>query len=154
MWQSAIALAKEGLKAAVEAGQPTVLLDEPEAGLSLVWQAKLWELLRDPAVAQRYQVIVATHSVFGLDVPGATYVDMATGYREEALAAVRSARLLPEDRSCKYRLVRGLPPGKDDTCCARPPRRKDSRCNSLVTRARLPSSMRPWRTSSAALASM
>lgn len=95
MWQSAIALAKEGLKPTVEAGQPTVLLDEPEAGFSLVWQAKLWELLRDPVVAQRYQVIVATHSVFGLDVPGATYVDMTTGYREEALAAVRSARLLP-----------------------------------------------------------
>ena len=42
----------------------TVLLDEPERGLDLGQQEMLWiDIL--PAVAQRYQVIATTHSVFG-----------------------------------------------------------------------------------------
>lgn len=82
VWAKKLDLVEARLKASIEKGQPTLLLDEPEANFSLQWQARLWKLLGSPDVASRFQVIVATHSVFALNLPQAHYIDMEPGYRE------------------------------------------------------------------------
>jgi predicted ATPase len=64
-----------------EDGPPTILLDEPGRSLSIPRQAELWNIL---ARQQRFQIIVATHSVFALHVMGAKYIDVQPGYLEES----------------------------------------------------------------------
>ena len=59
------------------------------ANFSLVWQARLWTLLANPQVAERFQVIVASHSAFALGSPHAHYIDLQNGFREEAEQALR-----------------------------------------------------------------
>lgn len=94
IWEEAISLAETllvpGLPAVGGAAPlPTILLDEPESGLGIPLQARLWNVLAETAQARTYQVIVASHSVFALGLGGAHYLDTAQGYRgacEEALA--------------------------------------------------------------------
>lgn len=86
VWGSAIDLVKARLEPRCEKGQFTVLLDEPEANFSLQWQAKLWELIASPAVAERCQVIVASHSPFVLGIKHANYIDMVPNYSGDMLA--------------------------------------------------------------------
>ncbi len=83
LWVQAIELVEERMKGNITAGQRTVLLDEPEANFSLVWQQRLWKLLSNPQVAQDFQVIVASHSPFSLGIGHAHYIDFEPGYREE-----------------------------------------------------------------------
>jgi len=66
-------------------GPRTLLLDEPDRSLSLPRQKDLWDTL---AAQQRFQIIVATHSVFALDVPGVRYVDLQPGYLAECREAL------------------------------------------------------------------
>jgi predicted ATPase len=87
-WQRALKVLEKRLVGTIPAGQPTVLLDEPETNFSLVWQARLWELLTLPHVVQRRQVIVATHSAFALNIPHAHYIEFEPGFRAEAEAAL------------------------------------------------------------------
>lgn len=82
-WAQALELAEERMKPSVEKGQGSILLDEPEANFSLKWQGMLWAMLADGRTAQRFQIIVASHSPFALRLPGAHYIDMVPGYREE-----------------------------------------------------------------------
>lgn len=64
-------------------GEPrgTFLLDEPERSLSIPWQAGIWKRL--PLFAIDRQIIVATHSPFAIDVPGANYIEFSEGYLGE-----------------------------------------------------------------------
>lgn len=64
-----------------EDGPPTILLDEPGRSLSIPRQAELWNIL---AQQQRFQIIVATHSVFALYLMGVKYLDVKSGYLEES----------------------------------------------------------------------
>lgn len=89
-WVKALELVETRLGASVERGQPSVLLDEPEANFSLVWQSRLWSLLSQADVAQKHQVIVASHSPFALGIAHANYIEFEPGYLEEALAALKS----------------------------------------------------------------
>jgi len=88
-WQEALDVLERRLAPAIPKGQPTVLLDEPEANYSLAWQAKLWTLLANPEVAERCQVIVASHSAFALGIAHANYIETETGMRETAEQALR-----------------------------------------------------------------
>lgn len=89
-WQMALDLLEARLQARVEKGQPTILLDEPETNYSLVWQARLWDILARPDVADRFQIIVASHSAFALGIAHAHYVEMTPGFRDEAEDALRA----------------------------------------------------------------
>lgn len=88
-WVQAIEVLEKRLEPSIAKGQPSVLLDEPEASFSLVWQARLWNKLADPALARDFQIIVATHSAFALGIAHANYIDVAPGFREEAEKVLR-----------------------------------------------------------------
>lgn len=80
--------------------KPTILLDEPDTTLSLPLQAKLWHLLTHKNVRQRYQIIVATHSVFPFlllrrgVLKRAHFVEMVPGY-VETIQAILQQELHP-----------------------------------------------------------
>jgi len=78
-----------------ENGPPTILLDEPGRSLSIPRQAELWHIL---ANQERFQIIVATHSVFALYLMGAKYLDVKPGYlaecREEFNGIAETAKLI------------------------------------------------------------
>lgn len=67
-------------------GLRTLLLDEPDRSLSTVAQLELWNAL---ARQERYQLIVATHSVFSLFLPDATYFDVVPGQIEASRDMLR-----------------------------------------------------------------
>lgn len=77
------------MTASVPKGQPSILLDEPEANYSLLWQARLWGLLEKPENTEKYQVIVATHSAFALGIPHAHYIDVDPMFRLESELLLR-----------------------------------------------------------------
>jgi hypothetical protein len=56
----------------------------------LLWQARLWELLARPDIAQKFQVIVATHSAFALGIAHANYIDFEPGVRAESESILRA----------------------------------------------------------------
>lgn len=89
-WGEALDVLEAAMAGTISKGQSTLLLDEPEANFSLAWQARLWELIANPDVAARYQVIVASHSAFALGIKHANYIDFQPGMRESAEAALRS----------------------------------------------------------------
>lgn len=89
VWKEALDVLARRFEPAIPTGQPTILLDEPEANFSLVWQARLWQLLAQPRVAERFQVIVATHSAFALGIAHAHYLDLQDGFRTEAEQVLR-----------------------------------------------------------------
>lgn len=84
-WEKALTLLEARMAATIPKGQSTVLLDEPEANLSLLTQGNLWRLLANPDVAANYQVIVASHSPFALGIPHANYIEFEPGYVEKTL---------------------------------------------------------------------
>jgi len=66
-------------------GLRTVLLDEPDRSLSMTDQLELWKTL---AQQNRFQLIVATHSVFALHLLGATYHDVQEGSLRSSRKAI------------------------------------------------------------------
>ena len=82
LWQTWLDDVTQELTAKIPVGPPTILLDEPDRSLSLPNQKQLWAGL--PRLAKKTQIIVATHSSFALNVPGATYVELTPGYRAAA----------------------------------------------------------------------
>lgn len=68
---------------AAERGPLTVLLDEPERSFDLPMQVSVWRFLR--AYASRYQFIVASHSLYALNIPEAHYVELTPGYLDVSL---------------------------------------------------------------------
>lgn len=79
----------------ISQGPTTVLFDEPEANCSIPWTEHLWGFLAKPEVLEKFQIIVASHSIFSLGIPNATYVEMVPGYLKTSLKAVnRKAQIL------------------------------------------------------------
>lgn len=95
MWGQALDVVYDRMQGSIEKGQPTVLLDEPESNYSLLWQAGLWKLLAQPSVAERFQVIVASHSPFALNIPGAHYIEFEKGYMPAIQAALQERFCAP-----------------------------------------------------------
>jgi predicted ATPase len=90
VWTEVLALVDAAMAPTIARGQPTILLDEPESNHSLVWQARLWELLARESVANNFQVIVASHSAYALGIKHANYIDFEDGFRAEAEAGLRA----------------------------------------------------------------
>jgi len=88
VWGRALGTVEKAMAASIDKGQPTILLDEPEANFSLVWQSRLWRRLASSEAAQRCQIIVASHSAFALGIEHANYIDFEPGFREEVEGAL------------------------------------------------------------------
>lgn len=86
IWAAAKEATTVCLRPTIPKGPPTLLLDEPDLHFDLPSQATLWEQL--VRVAKTEQIIAASHSVFAVDVPGATYIDLVPGYLEECRRSV------------------------------------------------------------------
>lgn len=83
----------------VTLGPKTVLLDEPDRSMDIPIQLLFWDTLL--AHASKYQIIVATHSMFAVDLPGANYIEIEPGYLNECRKARRTmlSYSLPEDKA-------------------------------------------------------
>lgn len=78
IWKKRIDIAESFLKGTAEKGPPTVLLDEPERSYDLPTQVGCWRMLR--AYARTTQFIVASHSLYALNIPEANYIELEPGY--------------------------------------------------------------------------
>jgi predicted ATPase len=90
MWGSAFDIIEARMKGSIAKAQPTFLLDEPESNYSLLWQSRLWSLLSRAEICEKFQIIVATHSVFSLGIEHANYIDLKDGFREEIEVGLRA----------------------------------------------------------------
>lgn len=71
--------------------KPTVLLDEPDNGLSYTLAKKIWSLISHPKVTSQIQIIVASHSIFALaDKFKDNVIELNEGYRQECFDSVSS----------------------------------------------------------------
>jgi len=70
-------------------GQPTVFLDESERSYDLEKQYQHWRFLR--SVASEVQIIVASHSIFAVDIEEANYIDLVPGRLDRARRIYASA---------------------------------------------------------------
>ena len=77
------------LEGEIPKGPPTVILDEPDRSLSVPYQSGLWKNL--PGMAKDFQIIVASHSLFAVDVPGANYIELEPGYLKQCRDTVKMA---------------------------------------------------------------
>lgn len=91
VWGKRLDIAKSMFVANAEKGGPTVLLDEPDRSLDIPNQRFLWALLRHHSPTTQF--IIASHGMFGIDIPGAHYIEMIPGY----LADCRVAQVLGTD---------------------------------------------------------
>lgn len=95
VWSERVALVRTMLKANAAPGPRTIVLDEPETGFGLPWQAGFWNNVMRSAQAKNFQIIVATHSPFALNVPDAHYIETQPGYLDECRTAMTMAFGLP-----------------------------------------------------------
>lgn len=70
-------------------GKPTLFLDEPDRSLSLPCQRNLFHEII-PDLAQKFQIICATHSPMCFHVPEGIYHDIKEGYIEKSQSIMRS----------------------------------------------------------------
>ena len=68
-----------------------LMLDEPDRSLSIPNTVGLWCGFL-PRLAKTCQVVVASHSPFALDVPGANVIEMHEGYLDMCRKAMEKAR--------------------------------------------------------------
>lgn len=87
VWQAKFLIVEERLRPKLPTiGQPTICLDEPDANLGFVPQMRMWDIFRDKKVVDKYQLIVATHSLASLGIKGANYIDLDDGeYRNKCI---------------------------------------------------------------------
>lgn len=70
-------------------GKPTLILDEPETGLGVLNQILLWKhVLTNPKVLARFQVILVSHSIESINIPGAHYIELKSGYLDTCRKAI------------------------------------------------------------------
>ena len=89
VWDSAVANLKGSKAKTGMPKQQTILLDEIEANLDFAHQAMVWKTIRTLVEDGKHQVIVASHSPFAINVPGAHYIETTEGYLEASRAALR-----------------------------------------------------------------
>lgn len=90
-WKWAIDEFTAHVKTLPRTGPPTLLLDEPDRSLSIPNTVGLWCGFL-PRLAKTCQVVVASHSPFALDVPGANVIEMHEGYLDMCRKAMEKAR--------------------------------------------------------------
>lgn len=77
-WKETHEKALELLTPNCPTGPRTFLLDEPERSMDFDMQSVMWTRLQEASRVR--QVIVATHSVFALNIAGAKYLELTPGY--------------------------------------------------------------------------
>jgi predicted ATPase len=89
LWKNRLKEVKEKLiTGKIPVGQKTILLDEPESGLSLLNQLLLWnKILKNKEISEKYQIILVSHSTESLNIEHANYIELREGY----LSACRDA---------------------------------------------------------------
>jgi energy-coupling factor transporter ATP-binding protein EcfA2 len=87
VWEVAVRAIKNGKPQAGMPKQQVILLDEVDHNLDFAHQALVWKTLRALIADGQHQVIIASHSPFAVNVPGAHYIETTPGY----LAAARAA---------------------------------------------------------------
>lgn len=96
--------AKKLLEATIPLGSKTVLLDEPESGLAIQAQSKLWKLVQKAAIEKDIQIIIATHSPFALTCK-ANFIELSPGYvniaKEEIKQLAQHIEILDEIKKLK-----------------------------------------------------
>jgi predicted ATPase len=86
VWAGYLRVAKKFLDGSGEKGLLTILLDEPERSFDLPTQVAIWRYIR--SYAAKFQIIVASHSFFALNIPEAKYIEMGSGYLSRSLACL------------------------------------------------------------------
>lgn len=71
------------LNASIEKGQQTIILDEPESGLAIHAQSKIFKMIEKAAKERNLQIIIATHSPFAL-MSEANFIELHPGYIQKA----------------------------------------------------------------------
>lgn len=71
------------LNASIEKGQQTIILDEPESGLAIHAQSKIFRMIEKAAKDKNLQIIIATHSPFAL-MSEANFIELHPGYIQKA----------------------------------------------------------------------
>jgi len=87
LWQKAMNKFIEYVKTLPRTGPSTILLDEPDRSLSIPMQVALWRDIM-PKLAEKFQVIVATHCPAALSFKDAL-IDFQKGYANECLTAMK-----------------------------------------------------------------
>lgn len=82
---------KELLKGKIPEGKPTILMDEPESGLSAIFQGNFFSNLSEQKHFNKFQWIIATHSPFALLLPNVNVISLVDDddYLENTLNAYR-----------------------------------------------------------------
>jgi energy-coupling factor transporter ATP-binding protein EcfA2 len=74
------------LKGNIKKGAPTVLMDEPDVGMDWPTRKKLWDLILLSSAQKQY--IIASHSIFAINYPGAHFLELKPGYLTECRRVV------------------------------------------------------------------
>lgn len=86
LWGKRISTVENFLKGKGDKGPATIMMDEPERSFDLPMQVQCWRFIR--AYAHKAQFIVASHSVFALNIPEAKYHEMEPGYLDASRASI------------------------------------------------------------------
>jgi energy-coupling factor transporter ATP-binding protein EcfA2 len=76
------------LKGNLPPGPRTFLMDEPDVGMDWPTKKLLWNFMAATAHARQY--IVASHSLFAMNFPGANIIELKPGYLDECRQVVKS----------------------------------------------------------------
>lgn len=68
--------AEKMLEPNISKGKPTILMDEPEAGLSPIFQGNFFTGIPDNENFEKFQWIIATHSPFALTLPNVNVINL------------------------------------------------------------------------------
>lgn len=80
---------KHWLSPQIPLGKPTLILDEPETGLSVLNQILIWkQVLTNPKVLEKYQIILVSHSIESINIPDANYIELKDGYLNACRKAI------------------------------------------------------------------
>ena len=82
IWTQKYDIAQQMLSPKIEKGQRTMLMDEPDSGLSIMYQHFFWKDVVGKAKKAGFQVIVVSHSVFALGLD-ANYIETEEGYLKQ-----------------------------------------------------------------------
>lgn len=89
-------------------GQPTILLDEPEAGLGILSSILFWKKIKRIAKEGKYQIILASHSEQCLNIEGANYIELTEGYRQACLSALENEDLDVDIKKKSFSVIEEL----------------------------------------------
>lgn len=90
VWQNKIKLIYKKLEANCEIGQRTLLLDEPDKGLDIPNQSTFWEYVQQ--WSKNFQVIVASHNLFSLNIENANYIELNKGYLKNCKSILKKLK--------------------------------------------------------------